>query len=172
MDAVHAAGCQKSTLAKLMSGLYQPWGGEIRYDGKLRSEIPRMVFTGSLAVVDQDVILFEDSITENIRIWDKSIEDFEIKAPGPDAQIRGLSGGNQQKVILAREVGNAGEMLVMDQPTRGLDLGAINNIHTSILEERRKGKGILLVSTELSEIFELCDRNNQRRGISGRTGRG
>ena len=88
----------------------------------------------------------------------KAIEDFEIKAPGPDAQIRGLSGGNQQKVILAREVGNAGEMLVMDQPTRGLDLGAINNIHTSILEERRKGKGILLVSTELSEIFELCDQ--------------
>ena len=88
----------------------------------------------------------------------KAIEDFEIKAPGPDAQIRGLSGGNQQKVILAREVGNAGEMLVMAQPTRGLDLGAINNIHTSILEERRKGKGILLVSTELSEIFELCDR--------------
>ena len=88
----------------------------------------------------------------------KAIEDFEIKAPGPDAQIRGLSGGNQQKVILAREVGNAGEMLIMDQPTRGLDLGAINNIHTSILEERRKGKGILLVSTELSEIFELCDR--------------
>ena len=88
----------------------------------------------------------------------KAIEDFEIKAPGPDAQIRVLSGGNQQKVILAREVGNAGEMLVMDQPTRGLDLGAINNIHTSILEERRKGKGILLVSTELSEIFELCDR--------------
>ena len=88
----------------------------------------------------------------------KAIADFEIKAPGPDAQIRGLSGGNQQKVILAREVGNAGEMLVMDQPTRGLDLGAINNIHTNILEERRKGKGILLVSTELSEIFELCDR--------------
>ena len=88
----------------------------------------------------------------------KAIKDFEIKAPGPDAQIRGLSGGNQQKVILAREVNNAGEMLVMDQPTRGLDLGAINNIHTNILEERRKGKSILLVSTELSEIFELCDR--------------
>lgn len=88
----------------------------------------------------------------------QAIEAFEIKAPGPDAQIRGLSGGNQQKVILAREVSNAGELLVMDQPTRGLDLGAINNIHTSILKERRKGKGILLVSTELSEIFELCDR--------------
>lgn len=88
----------------------------------------------------------------------KAIEEFEIKAPGPDAQIRGLSGGNQQKVILAREVQNAGELLIMDQPTRGLDLGAINNIHANILEERRKGKGILLVSTELSEIFQLCDR--------------
>lgn len=88
----------------------------------------------------------------------KAIEEFDIKAPGPDAQIRGLSGGNQQKVILAREVGNAGKVLVMDQPTRGLDLGAINNIHSNILAERKNGKGILLVSTELSEIFQLCDR--------------
>lgn len=88
----------------------------------------------------------------------QAIDAFEIKAPGPDAQIQGLSGGNQQKVILAREVRNAGEMLVMDQPTRGLDLGAINNIHANILAERRRGKSILLVSTELSEIFELCDR--------------
>ena len=88
----------------------------------------------------------------------KAIEEFDIKAPGPDAQIKGLSGGNQQKVILAREVGNAGKVLVMDQPTRGLDLGAINNIHNNILAERKNGKGILLVSTELSEIFQLCDR--------------
>lgn len=88
----------------------------------------------------------------------KAIDEFEIKAPGPDAQIKGLSGGNQQKVILAREVNNAGKILIMDQPTRGLDLGAINNIHNNILAERKNGKGILLVSTELSEIFGLCDR--------------
>lgn len=88
----------------------------------------------------------------------RAIEEFEIKAPGPDAQIKGLSGGNQQKVILAREVSNAGKVLIMDQPTRGLDLGAIHNIHNCILEERENGKGILLVSTELSEIFKLCDR--------------
>ncbi len=88
----------------------------------------------------------------------KAIDEFDIKAPGPDAQIKGLSGGNQQKVILAREVGNAGKVLIMDQPTRGLDLGAINNIHNNILAERKNGKGILLVSTELSEIFQLCDR--------------
>ena len=96
---------------------------------------------------------------EIYRYADRLIQDFDIRSgEGADTVTRSMSGGNQQKVILAREVGNAGEMLVMDQPTRGLDLGAINNIHTSILEERRKGKGILLVSTELSEIFELCDR--------------
>lgn len=87
-----------------------------------------------------------------------AIKSFDIKAPGPEAAAQGLSGGNQQKVILAREVDNGSELLIMDQPTRGLDLGAINNIHTNILTERKKGKSILLVSTELSEIFELCDR--------------
>lgn len=88
----------------------------------------------------------------------KAIEDYQIKAPGPDARAGGLSGGNQQKVILAREVSVGSELLILNQPTRGLDLGAINNIHTVVLEERKAGKSILLVSTELSEIFEMCDR--------------
>ncbi|KUO67716.1 MAG: heme ABC transporter ATP-binding protein [Clostridia bacterium BRH_c25] len=88
----------------------------------------------------------------------EAIAAYKIKAPGPDAEAKGLSGGNQQKVILAREVDNGSQLLVLNQPTRGLDLGAINNIHTSILDERKKGKSVLLVSTELSEIFELSDR--------------
>lgn len=87
-----------------------------------------------------------------------AIRDFDIKAPGPDAQAGELSGGNQQKVVLAREVASGTQLLVMDQPTRGLDLGAVNNIHASILEQSDKGRCILLVSTELSEIFALCDR--------------
>jgi ABC-type uncharacterized transport system ATPase subunit len=87
-----------------------------------------------------------------------AIRDFSIKAPGPDALAGELSGGNQQKVVLAREVACGSELLIMDQPTRGLDLGAVSNIHASILAESRKGKSILLVSTELSEIFALCDR--------------
>ncbi len=87
-----------------------------------------------------------------------AIRDFDVKAPGPDAQAGELSGGNQQKVVLAREVASGTQLLVMDQPTRGLDLGAVNNIHASILEQSQKGKSILLVSTELSEIFALCDR--------------
>ncbi|MFA9465422.1 MAG: ABC transporter ATP-binding protein [Velocimicrobium sp.] len=89
---------------------------------------------------------------------EKAIEEYKIKALGADAEAKGLSGGNQQKVILAREVDNGKELLVLNQPTRGLDLGAINNIHTAVLAEAKRGKSVLLVSTELSEIFDLCDR--------------
>ena len=87
-----------------------------------------------------------------------AIADYNIKAPGPDAAARGLSGGNQQKLVLAREVDCGDKLIVFDQPTRGLDLGAIDNVHRTILAQREKGKSILLVSTELSEIFALSDR--------------
>ncbi|HUI71479.1 MAG TPA: ABC transporter ATP-binding protein, partial [Spirochaetia bacterium] len=86
------------------------------------------------------------------------IDAYSIKTPGPEAVVRGLSGGNQQKVVVAREVDNGTKLIVFDQPTRGLDLGAIDYVHTTILEERRRGKCVLLVSTELSEIFALSDR--------------
>ena len=72
---VGPSGCGKSTIAKLISGLYEPWEGEILYDGKKRSEIPKESFSGSLSVVDQDITLFEDSISENIKMWDKSMTD-------------------------------------------------------------------------------------------------
>ena len=83
---------------------------------------------------------------------------YDVKATGPDAVARSLSGGNQQKVILAREVDLGSEVIVFDQPTRGLDLGAIEHIHRTILNEKKQGKAIVLISTELSEIFGLSDR--------------
>jgi len=86
------------------------------------------------------------------------IRDYSIKAPGPDAAVKEMSGGNQQKLIVAREVDSGTKLIIFDQPTRGLDLGAIDYVHKSIIAERNKGKCILCVSTELSEIFALSDR--------------
>jgi ABC-type uncharacterized transport system ATPase subunit len=83
---------------------------------------------------------------------------YSIKTPGPDAVVKGLSGGNQQKLIVAREIDIGTRLIVFDQPTRGLDLGATDYVHKAILAERLKGKCVLLVSTELSEIFALSDR--------------
>lgn len=89
---------------------------------------------------------------------DEKICDYDVKATGPDAVVRSLSGGNQQKVILAREVDRGKQVILFDQPTRGLDLGAIDHIHRTILEQKKTGKAIVLISTELSEIFGLSDR--------------
>lgn len=89
---------------------------------------------------------------------DSAIRDFTIKASGPDDKARSLSGGNQQKVIVAREVRNAGDLILFDQPTRGLDLGAMDYVHKTILSERASGKAILLISTDLNEVLSLSDR--------------
>lgn len=88
----------------------------------------------------------------------EKIEEHRVKATGPSDIAKSLSGGNQQKVVLAREVELGTKLLVFNQPTRGLDMGAVDRIHKVILEEKERKKGILLVSTELSEIFEICDR--------------
>lgn len=81
-----------------------------------------------------------------------------VKATGPSDIAKSLSGGNQQKVVLAREVDIGEKIIIFNQPTRGLDMGAVDRIHKVILGEKEKGKAVLLISTELSEIFELCDR--------------
>jgi len=87
------------------------------------------------------------------------IRDFDIRAgKGPETLARSMSGGNQQKVVVAREIDRSPRLLVVAQPTRGLDVGAIEYIHRRIIEERDKGCAILLVSFELDEILNLCDR--------------
>lgn len=87
------------------------------------------------------------------------IKDFDIRAgKGPETPVKSMSGGNQQKVIIAREIDLSPDVLIISQPTRGLDVGAIEYIHRRIIAERDKGRAILLVSFELDEILGLCDR--------------
>jgi len=90
---------------------------------------------------------------------EKMITDYDIRAgKGPETLAKSMSGGNQQKVIIAREIYLSPDLLIVSQPTRGLDVGAIEYIHQRIIQERDKGRAVLLVSFELDEILGLCDR--------------
>ncbi|WP_437875895.1 ABC transporter ATP-binding protein [Sorangium sp. So ce513] len=100
-------------------------------------------------------VLRDDAREENARRLMKS---FDIRAPGPDAPASALSGGNQQKVILARELSRPVELLVASQPTRGVDVGSIEHIHREIVAARDAGAAVLLVSAELDEVLSLSDR--------------
>jgi simple sugar transport system ATP-binding protein len=90
---------------------------------------------------------------------EKLIEEFDIRAGNGVATFaKSMSGGNQQKVVIAREINLSPDLLIVSQPTRGLDVGAIEYIHRRIVDERDKGRAVLLVSFELDEILNLCDR--------------
>ena len=86
------------------------------------------------------------------------LKEFDVRGGGPKTAARSLSGGNQQKVVIAREVGNDPRVLIAAQPTRGLDVGAIEYVHRRLVEERDEGRAVLLVSLELDEILSLSDR--------------
>lgn len=86
------------------------------------------------------------------------IAEFDVRTPSEHTPARALSGGNQQKAIIAREVDRSPDLLIAAQPTRGLDVGAIEFIHSKLIEERDKGKGVLLVSLELDEVLNVSDR--------------
>ena len=89
---------------------------------------------------------------------EEAIAEFDVRTPSATVRAGTLSGGNQQKVIVAREFGGTPRVLVLDQPTRGLDVGSIEFIHRRAIEKRDAGTAILLVSAELDEVLELADR--------------
>jgi len=89
---------------------------------------------------------------------EEAIQAFDIRTPGPNVRADTLSGGNQQKVVVAREFDRELKLLVLDQPTRGLDVGSIESIHRLIIEKRNAGAAVLLVSAELDEVLEMSDR--------------
>lgn len=169
---VGPSGCGKSTIAKLIAGLYQPWEGEILFDGKKISDIDRSVFTGSLAVVDQDIILFEDTIANNIKMWDSSIEEFEMIMAARDAQIhedimqrdggynyklmdggRDLSGGQRQRIEIARVLAQDPTIIIMDEATSALDAKTEYEVVKSIKD---RGITCIVVAHRLSTIRD-CD---------------
>ncbi|KYF67341.1 heme ABC transporter ATP-binding protein, partial [Sorangium cellulosum] len=100
-------------------------------------------------------VLRDDAREENAR---RLVKSFDIRAPGPETPVSALSGGNQQKVILARELSRPVELLVASQPTRGVDVGSIEHIHREIVAARDAGAAVLLVSAELDEVLSLSDR--------------
>jgi simple sugar transport system ATP-binding protein len=99
--------------------------------------------------------LYPRRLTERAR---QLIKDFDVRGGGPQTPAGALSGGNQQKVVVAREVARNPKVLIAAQPTRGLDVGAIEYVHRRLVAERAEGRAVLLVSLELDEVMSLADR--------------
>ncbi|MCL2820358.1 MAG: NHLP family bacteriocin export ABC transporter peptidase/permease/ATPase subunit [Oscillospiraceae bacterium] len=169
---VGASGSGKSTLAKLITGLYEPWEGEILFDGKHRLEIDNYSFRSSVSMVDQEIMLFEDTVAENIRMWDPSIEDFAVILAARDADIhetivtrpggynqivaengKNFSGGQRQRLEIARVLAQEPVIAILDEATSALDAKTEETVMTNI---RKIGCSCIVIAHRLSTVRD-CD---------------
>ncbi len=169
---VGGSGSGKSTLAKLITGLYPVWDGEIWFDGHKKEQIDQYVFKSSVAMVDQDITLFADTVADNIRMWDRSIEDFAVIMAARDADIHetivsrpggynqlvreggnNFSGGQRQRFEIARVLAQEPTIIILDEATSSLDAKTEEQVMKNI---RNIGATCIVIAHRLSTIRD-CD---------------
>jgi general nucleoside transport system ATP-binding protein len=178
-------GNGQSELIEAITGLRKMTSGSIRLNGKELSTLPvREITQSGVGHIPEDRhkhgLVLDYTIGDNMVLQtyyqnpfsnkgflnmkqinkkaEELIQQFDVRTPSKETPARALSGGNQQKAIIAREVDRSPDLLIAAQPTRGLDVGAIEFIHSKLIEERDKGRAVLLVSFELDEILNVSDR--------------